>query len=98
MCAGGRCGWGSSTRATLRRGGQRPHRSLAGSGAGPARCSSGGKKAEAGSGKQAGVPAELADRLKTLERENLELRQRNEILRKASVYLAQAELDRLIRR
>jgi transposase-like protein len=33
-------------------------------------------------------------RLKELERENRELRQANEILRKASAYFAQAELDR----
>ncbi|WP_156309678.1 IS3 family transposase [Novosphingobium sp. AAP93] len=44
------------------------------------------KKAEVNSGKRAGVPAELADRLKALERENRELRQANEILRKASAY------------
>lgn len=37
--------------------------------------------------------AELA-RIKELERENRELRQINEILRKASAYFAQAELDR----
>lgn len=37
--------------------------------------------------------AELA-RIKELERENRELRQVNEILRKASAYFAQAELDR----
>ena len=35
------------------------------------------------------------DRLKQLERENLELKRANEILRKASAYFAQAELDRL---
>jgi transposase len=34
------------------------------------------------------------DRLKALERENKELRRANEILRKASAYFAQAELDR----
>jgi transposase len=34
------------------------------------------------------------DRIKELERENRELRQANEILRKASAYFAQAELDR----
>jgi transposase len=34
------------------------------------------------------------DRLKALEREDRELRQANEILRKASAYFAQAELDR----
>ena len=33
-------------------------------------------------------------RIRTLERENRELRQANEILRKASAYFAQAELDR----
>jgi transposase len=41
-----------------------------------------------------GVSTELAERLKALERENRELRQANEILRKASAYFAQAELDR----
>ena len=50
------------------------------------------KKAEVDSGKRAGVPTEMADRLKALERENRELRQANEILRKASAYFAQAEL------
>ncbi|WP_206237953.1 IS3 family transposase [Novosphingobium terrae] len=44
------------------------------------------KKAEIDSGKRAGVPTEMADRLKALERENRELRQANEILRKASAY------------
>ena len=34
------------------------------------------------------------DRIKALEREVRELRQANEILRKASAYFAQAELDR----
>ena len=52
------------------------------------------KKAEIDSGHRAGVPTEVADRLKALERENRELRQANEILRKASAYFAQAELDR----
>lgn len=56
------------------------------------------KKAEVDIGKRAGVPTELADRLKALERENRELRQANEILRKASAYFAQAELDRPFRR
>lgn len=56
------------------------------------------KKAEVNSGKRAGVPVEVADRLKALERENRELRQANEILRKASAYFAQAELDRPFKR
>ena len=52
------------------------------------------KKAEIDTGKRAGVPADTAERLKALERENRELRQANEILRKASACFAQAELDR----
>jgi transposase len=52
------------------------------------------KKAEVDSGKRAGIPTEMADRMKALERENRELRQANEILRKASAYFAMAELDR----
>jgi transposase-like protein len=56
------------------------------------------KKAEVDSGKRAGVPSEMAERLRALERENRELRQANEILRKASAYFAQAELDRPFKR
>jgi transposase-like protein len=56
------------------------------------------KKAEVDSGKRAGVPSEMAEKLKALERENRELRQANEILRKASAYFAQAELDRPFKR
>ena len=52
------------------------------------------KKAEVDSGVRAGVPSEVAETLKALERENRELRQANEILRKASAYFAMAELDR----
>jgi transposase-like protein len=52
------------------------------------------KKAEVDSGVRAGLPSEVAEKLKALERENRELRQANEILRKASAYFAQAELDR----
>ena len=51
------------------------------------------KKAERDSGKP-GLTSDMAGRLKALERENRELRQANEILRKASAYFAQAELDR----
>lgn len=52
------------------------------------------KKTEVDAGKRAGVPSDLAEKMKALERENRELRQANEILRKASAYFAQAELDR----
>ena len=56
------------------------------------------KKAAIDGGKRAGVPIEVAEKLKALERENRELRQANEILRKASAYFALAELDRPFRR
>ena len=44
------------------------------------------RKAEVDSGKRAGVPTDMAEKLKALERENRELRQANEILRKASAH------------
>ena len=52
------------------------------------------KKAEIDAGKRAGVATDMSAKLKALERENRELRQANEILRKASAYFALAELDR----
>ena len=52
------------------------------------------KKTDRDSGRTPGIPTDVADKLKALERENRELRQANEILRKASAYFAQAELDR----
>ena len=55
------------------------------------------KKTEVDSGKRAGVPTDVAEKLKALERDNRELRQANEILRKASAYFAQAELDRRVK-
>jgi len=55
------------------------------------------KKVEIDSGKRAGVPTDVTEKLKALERENRELRQANEILRKASAYFAQAELDRRVK-
>lgn len=56
------------------------------------------KKTEVDAGKRAGVPSDVAEKMKALERENRELRQANEILRKASAYFAQAELDRPFKR
>ncbi len=47
---------------------------------------------------QGRTTTEERDRLKALERANRELRQANEILRKASAYFAQAELDRPFKR
>src|SRR5512138_874815 len=52
------------------------------------------RQAERDQGLRAGLTTDERERLKALERENRELRQANEILRKASAYFAQAELDR----
>ena len=52
------------------------------------------KQAERDSGAKAGPTTDERERLKALEREVRELKQANEILRKASAYFAQAELDR----
>ena len=51
-------------------------------------------QAERDSGARAGPTSEELQRIKALERENREIRQANEILRKASAYFALAELDR----
>ena len=52
------------------------------------------RRSEVDSGRRAGVTSDERARIKALERENRELRRANEILRKASAYFAQAELDR----
>jgi transposase len=55
------------------------------------------RQAECDQGLRAGPTTAEQERIKALERENRELRQANEILRKASAYFAQAELDRRFR-
>jgi len=52
------------------------------------------RQAERNQGGRAGLSSSDRDRLKELERENRELKRANEILRKASAFFAQAELDR----
>ena len=52
------------------------------------------RQAELDLGKRGGPSSSDRQRLKDLERENRELRRANEILRKASAFFAQAELDR----
>ncbi len=52
------------------------------------------RQTERDQGRRPGLTTEERERLKLLERENRELRRANEILRKASAYFAQAELDR----
>ena len=56
------------------------------------------RQAERDQGLRAGPPSDERERIKLLEREVRELRQANEILRKASAYFAQAELDRPLKR
>ena len=52
------------------------------------------RRAEIDTGRREGVSSDERNRIKELEREKRELRRANEILRKASAYFAQAELDR----
>ena len=52
------------------------------------------RRAEVDTGRRDGVTSDERARIKNLEREVGELRRPNEILRKASAYFAQAELDR----
>ena len=53
------------------------------------------RQTERDSGERAGpTTSDRGERLKALERENRELKRANEILRKASAFFAQAELDR----
>jgi transposase len=52
------------------------------------------RQAERDAGKRPGLTTDERERLKQLEREVIELRRANEILKKASAYFAQAELDR----
>ena len=53
-----------------------------------------GRQAERDGGQRPGPTSAERERIRALERENRELRQANEILRKASAYFAMAELDR----
>jgi transposase len=52
------------------------------------------RRAEVDAGRRGGLTSDERARMKDLEREVRELRRANEILRKASAYFAQAELDR----
>ena len=56
------------------------------------------RQAERDRGQRPGLTSDERERMKSLEREIRELRQANEILRKASAYFAQAELDRPFKR
>lgn len=52
------------------------------------------RQSERDTGKREGLTTDERQQLKDLQRENRELRKANEILRLASAYFAQAELDR----
>jgi transposase len=55
------------------------------------------ERVEIDAGERPGVPSIVDARVKELERENGELRRANEILKTASAFFAQAELDRKLR-
>ena len=55
------------------------------------------RRAERDQGLRSGMTGSDREQLKALERENRELKRANEILRKASAYFAQAELDRRVK-
>ena len=52
------------------------------------------RRAQRDAGERPGLTTAERERIKELERENRELKRTNEILRKASAFFAQAELDR----
>ena len=56
------------------------------------------KKVEVDTGQRGSITPEQAEKMKALERDVRELKQANEILRKASAYFAQAERDRPLKR
>ena len=56
------------------------------------------RQSERDAGRRPGLTTDERIRLKQLEKENFELRRANEILKKASAYFAQAELDRRAKR
>ena len=55
------------------------------------------KREEVDSGQREGLTTSERERLKQLERENKELRRANDILKTASAFFAQAELDRRLK-
>lgn len=55
------------------------------------------RRHEVDSGTRAGISSDERERIKALERENKELRRANEILKLASAFFAQAELDRKLK-
>ena len=56
------------------------------------------RQTEVDQGLRGGMPSDERERIKRLERENKELKRANEILRTASAFFAQAELDRKLKK
>jgi transposase len=56
------------------------------------------RRSEIDSGVREGITTDERERIKALERENKELRRANEILKVASAFFAQAELDRQLKK
>ena len=56
------------------------------------------RQTEVDQGMRGGMPSDERERIKQLERENKELKRANEILRTASAFFAQAELDRKLKK
>jgi transposase len=55
------------------------------------------RQSERNQGLRPGLTTDEQERIKALERENKELRRANEILKTASAFFAQAELDRKLK-
>ena len=89
-----RFGWCWTTKASTPRNGRRSSSIAAKIGCSGETLRNWVRQAERDQGLRAGPTTDERERIKALERENRELRQANEILRKASAYFAQAELDR----
>ena len=92
----GQSGWSESRGLSIRRSGRRTPRSRRSC------CTSETlrrwvRQAKRDTGHRAGLTTDERQRLKELEREVRELKRANEILRKASAYFAQAELDRRVK-
>ena len=92
-CVSAPCGWCANMVPSTHRSGRPSPRLQPRSAARRRRCTW-VRQAERDRGLRAGLKMDEPDRVKALEREVRELRQANEILRKASAYFAEAELDR----
>ena len=92
-CGSGPCGWCSSTRTSTPRSGRRSARSRTKFGISAETLRKWVRRAETDDGLRPGLTSDERQRLKTLERENRELRRANEILKSAAAFFG-AELDR----